>query len=46
MRDAGVLVLAGDLEGEPRAYGVQRVSERDRGDPRGRARHKLVAVLN
>lgn len=33
MRYAGVLVLASNLEGEPRAYSVQWVNERDLGDP-------------
>lgn len=46
MSDPGVLVLSGDLEGEPRADGVKRVGERHRGDAGPRARHELVAVLH
>ena len=46
MRDAGVPVLAGHLEGEARADGVQRVCERHRGDAGRGARHELVTVLH
>lgn len=46
MHDAGVLVLAGDLEGEPRTDRIQGVGQRHSCDARRRARHELVAVLD
>lgn len=46
MRDAGVLVLASDLEGEASPDGVERVRQGDRRDAGRRARHELVAVLH
>lgn len=46
MCDSIILVLARDLEREPRPDGVQRVCQGDSRHARARPRHELVAMLH